>query len=200
VAAGVSSEDMAPGGAAPIGPGAVALVVGPSGAGKDTLLRLVRERLGGDGRFFFPQRVVTRPADASEDHATLSRREFEERIERGGFALHWEAHGHRYGIPAEADTAVRAGRTVVFNASRQMIPAARRRYATPATILLDVPIEVRAARLAARNRESADQVLARLQRVVTGFDLAEQDLVVDNSGPPERAADAMVRWLQALGC
>jgi ribose 1,5-bisphosphokinase len=190
---------MAPGEAAPIGPGAVALVVGPSGAGKDTLLRLVRARLGGDSRFFFPQRVVTRPADASEDHATLFRREFEERIERGGFALHWEAHGHRYGIPAEADTAVRAGRTVAFNASRQVIPAARRRYAAAAAILLDVPVEVRAARLATRNRENADEVLARLRRVVTGFDLTEQDLVVDNSGPPERAADVMVRWLQGLG-
>lgn len=199
MAAGASSEDMAPGEAAPIGPGAVALVVGPSGAGKDTLLRLVRARLSGDSRFFFPQRVVTRPADASEDHATLFRQDFEERIERGGFALHWEAHGHRYGIPAEADTAVRAGRTVAFNASRQVIPAARRRYAAAAAILLDVPVEVRAARLATRNRENADEVLARLRRVVTGFDLTEQDLVVDNSGPPERAADVMVRWLQALG-
>lgn len=200
MAGGVSSRGTAPGEAAPIGPGAVVLVVGPSGAGKDTLLRLVRERLGGDTRFFFPQRVVTRPADASEEHATLSQRAFEERIESGGFALHWEAHGHRYGILAEADAAVRAGRTVVFNASRQVIPAVRRRYAAAAAILVDVPVEVRAARLAARNRESAQEVLARLRREVTGFDVTENDLALDNSGLPERAADVMIRWLQALAC
>ena len=198
MAGGASSRGTAPGEAAPLGPGAVVLVVGPSGAGKDTLLRLVRERLSGDGRFFFPQRVVTRPADASEDHATLSLQAFEEWIEGGGFALHWNAHGHRYGIPAEADVAVQAGRTVVFNASRQVIPAVRRRYAAAAVILVDVPVEIRAARLALRNRESPQEVLARLQRVVTGFDLTDRDLALDNSGTPERAADVMVRWLQAL--
>jgi ribose 1,5-bisphosphokinase len=199
VAAGASSSGTGPGEASAIGPGGVVLVVGPSGAGKDTLLRLVRERLASDGRFFFPRRVVTRPSDASEDHASLSTQAFEEAIERGAFALHWQAHGHRYGIPAEVDALVREGKTVVFNASRHAIPIARRRYAATLVVVVDVPVEVRAARLAARDREGPAEVLARLERVVAGFQLSEADLVVDNSGAPERAAELIVRRLQQIG-
>jgi ribose 1,5-bisphosphokinase len=196
VAASASFSGAESGEAKAIGPGTVVLIVGPSGAGKDTLLRLVRERLAEDDRFFFPQRIVTRPADASEDHASMSWQAFEEGIGRGAFALHWQAHGHGYGIPAEADAAARAGKTVVFNASRQVVPVARRRYAATAVIVVDAPVEVTAARLAARDRESAQEVLARLQRVVAGFHLSEADLVVDNSGAPGAAAALIVRRLQ----
>jgi ribose 1,5-bisphosphokinase len=196
VAAGASSSGSGSAEASAIGPGAVVLIVGPSGAGKDTLLRLVRGRLDGDDRFFFARRVVTRPADGSEDHASLSGRDFEEGVARGAFALHWQAHGHRYGIPAEADTAVRAGRTVVLNASRQVVPVARRRYAATVVVVVDAPVAVRASRLAARDRESPAEVRARLERVVAGFHHADADLIVDNSGAPELAAELIIRRLQ----
>ena len=196
MAAGASSSGSGSAETAAIGPGAVVPVVGPSGAGKDTLLRLVRGRLAGDDGFFFARRVVTRPADASEDHASLSCRAFEEGVARGAFALHWQAHGHSYAIPAEADAAVRAGKTVIFNASRQVIPAARRRYAATVVIVVDAPVEVRAARLAARDRESTEEVRVRLKRVVAGFHDADADLIVDNSGAPEGAAALIVHRLQ----
>ena len=75
-----------------IGPGRLILVVGPSGAGKDTLLALARSACAEDQDVVFPRRVVTREASSSEDNAELSPEGFREALERGEFAVHWEAH------------------------------------------------------------------------------------------------------------
>ena len=63
-------------------------VVGPSGAGKDTLMGLARARLEGDTRFRFVQRTITRPAEAGgEVHRALDLHAFEAEREAGVYAL-----------------------------------------------------------------------------------------------------------------
>jgi ribose 1,5-bisphosphokinase len=181
--------------AGPIGPGRIVLVVGPSGAGKDAVLGEAARHLGDDPRFLFPKRVVTREPNAAEDHDTLAPAEFAAGLQRGAFALHWQAHGLSYGIPAEIDAAVRAGRSVVFNASRRVVPVARTRFANVAVVLIDAPFQLRARRLATRDRERARDIGARLQRVVAEFDAGDVDLVIDNSGSLCRAADTLADWL-----
>jgi ribose 1,5-bisphosphokinase len=182
-----------------IGPGRVVLVVGPSGAGKDAVIREVADRLDGDTRFLFPQRVVTREANRAEAHAVLTPAEFEAALGRGSFALHWEAHGLSYGIPADIDTASRAGLCVVFNASRRVVPVARARYDNAAVVLVDAPFQLRARRLATRDRECARDVDARLKRIVAEFNADDVDLVIDNSGALCQAADTLASWLTARG-
>ena len=135
------------------------LVVGPSGAGKDTLLDGARKALPG---VRFVRRVITRPADAGgEDHEAVSVVEFSRRT----FALQWEAHGLRYGIPADVGDDLARGTVVIANVSRGAIAEAASKFPVHA-IEVTAPQAVLAARVAARGRESAADAAARLARSV----------------------------------
>lgn len=139
-------------------------VVGPSGAGKDTLMAGARAALEGDARFLFARRCITRPAEAGgEDHSPMTEPDFEALREAGGFALWWRAHGLLYGIPVAVARALEEGRVVVANLSRTVLAEAASRY--PLRILnITAPLPVLAARLAARGREDAADIAARLAR------------------------------------
>jgi phosphonate metabolism protein PhnN/1,5-bisphosphokinase (PRPP-forming) len=166
------------------------LVVGPSGAGKDTLLGLARAALADDPRYRFVRRVITRPADAGgEDHEPVTEAAFALRR----FALQWRAHGLSYGIPLDVEPDIARGVTVIANTSRGVIAAAAARYPTR-VIEVTAPPEVLAERLAARGRESAADVAARLARAVAipaGVDVR----TVMNDATPEAGA---ARFLAAL--
>ena len=97
---------------AAIGPGRLVLVVGPSGAGKDTLLGLAKAACEGNHDIVFPRRVVTREASSAEDNVAVTSDEFRRGLGHGDFAAHWEAHGLSYALPAEINEDIRAGRTV----------------------------------------------------------------------------------------
>jgi len=145
--------------------GRLILVVGPSGAGKDSLIEGARAALVGHPRFVFPRRIITRPSDpGSEDHATLSEAEFERQRAAGLFFLHWDAHGLRYALPGSIADDLAAGRTVIANVSRAVIAAAREKHAATTVVVVTAPPEVLARRLAARGREDAADVEARLAR------------------------------------
>jgi ribose 1,5-bisphosphokinase len=173
----------------PIGPGRLVLVVGPSGAGKDTLIELARAALKDDPTIVFPRRVVTRAASAAEAHDTMSDDAFDHAARAGAFALTWDAHGLRYGIPASIDSDIHAGRTVVCNVSRTIIGAARRRYADVFVALVTAPAEVLAARLAARGRDG--DIAQRLARGDAFADLMA-DCVIANTGTPADGAAALM--------
>ena len=146
------------------------LVVGPSGAGKDSLLNAARAAFRGDRRISFARRVITRPADpGGEDHEPVTEAEFAAR----DFALSWSAHGLLYGIPVEA---LREAPVVVANVSRGVIGEAASRFRVR-VIEVTAPADILASRLAARGRESADDVARRLARAVTVPDGLETETV-----------------------
>lgn len=176
--------------------GTLILVVGPSGAGKDTLLDGARLALADDPRFVFARRVITRPAGAGgEDHEPATEAVFAEHERRGDFLLSWRAHGLGYGLPGALADDLAVGRSVIANVSRSVIAEAAARYAPIAVIEVTAPLEIRAERLARRGRETAADVAQRLAREgAAAPEGVAVTTVVNDAGPDEGVA----RFLAAV--
>jgi ribose 1,5-bisphosphokinase len=116
---------------------------------------------------------------------------------RGDFAIHWEAHGHCYGLRTAIDDDIRAGRTVIANISRTVIETMRRRYAEVTVVSITAPPEILAGRLAMRARSSDGQLADRLGRAVDGV-AAAPDVIINNVGSAGHHAGELVRIIR--GC
>jgi len=171
-------------------------VVGPSGAGKDSLIGFARERLEPTGLIHVVRRVVTRLADGgSEDHDSMDEASFAQAEQDGAFALTWEAHGLRYGLPISLEDDLRAGRVVVANLSRAMIPALVARYPETVVVAVSADRDVIARRLAGRGRETAESIQQRIQRQVADR-LPASTVRIDNSGALDVAGEQFVQLLE----
>jgi len=145
-------------------------VIGPSGAGKDSLLAHARRRLDGQP-VAFAHRYVTRPADAGgENHVALTEGEFLARHTAGCFAMAWASHGLRYGIGIEVRAWMARGLTVVVNGSRGYLPTAAADFPELLPVLVTVDLSVLEGRLRARGRETEDEIAERL-RGAAAFDV-----------------------------
>jgi len=180
---------------AAIGPGRLVLVVGPSGAGKDTLLSLAKAACAEDRNIVFPRRVITREASASEQNEEVSLDAFRQALSRGEYAVHWEAHGHCYALRRGIDDELRAGRTVIANVSRTVIDAVRHAYADVVVVSITAPPQVLAERLAMRRRGSDGKIEARLGRTVDEASAAP-DVTIINTGSAEYHARQFVRVIK----
>ncbi|MDB5519567.1 MAG: phosphonate metabolism protein/1,5-bisphosphokinase (PRPP-forming) PhnN [Tardiphaga sp.] len=178
-----------------IGPGRLVLVVGPSGAGKDTLIGIAQAACADHGDVVFPRRVVTRAASSAEDNEHISLETFRLARARGDFAIHWEAHGHCYGLRSSLNDEIRAGRTVVANISRTVVQAMRSTYAEVSVVSITAPPEVLAERLAMRARSSDGQLADRLGRAVDSV-AAAPDVIINNVGSAEHHAGELVRIIR----
>jgi len=176
--------------------GALVLVVGPSGAGKDTVMGIARGKLAGDSRIVFARRLVTRVPGAWEDHDTIAETDFHVAVARGDFCLSWTAHGLGYGLPASVRAEADAGRIVVANASRSVVGAARRDIPGVRVVLVTAPREVLERRVAARGRDA--DVAARIDRLASSFGAGDADLVIVNTEAPELAGGQLSAYLIAL--
>jgi ribose 1,5-bisphosphokinase len=176
--------------------GRLVLVVGPSGAGKDSLIEAAMADLAHDARFHFPKREVTRPHDAGgEDHIAVSVQEFAARKAAGGYALAWDAHGLHYGIPIGINALLASGDTVVINTSRTVIRFARATYDNLRIIYVTAPVAILAQRIAARGRESAEDVVRRMDRAGIAAPAGDDVVSICNDGSLGQAAKAFVSAL-----
>jgi len=181
--------------AAAIGPGSLILVVGPSGAGKDTLLGLAKAACADDPNIVFPRRVITRAASVSEDNEEVSRDAFRQALARNEYAVHWEAHGQCYALSRKIDDDLRAGRTVITNVSRTVVAAMRRAYTDVVVVSITAPPNVLAERLAMRGRGSDGKIEHRLNRTVDDTSAAP-DITIVNVDSAEYHARQFVRIIK----
>ncbi|RRH76633.1 phosphonate metabolism protein/1,5-bisphosphokinase (PRPP-forming) PhnN [Falsigemmobacter faecalis] len=165
-------------------------VVGPSGAGKDTLMEAA---CAGTPGIRAVRRVITRPTKAGgEDFEGISEAEFDRRLSAGDFALTWAAHGLRYGLPKSELT---GGGTLLFNASRAVLEEAARLWPGLRVVRITAPPEVLAARLAGRGREDAQDQARRVARASFALPEGIRAVTVVNDADP---ATGLQRFLAAL--
>jgi ribose 1,5-bisphosphokinase len=181
------------------GAGRLVLVVGPSGAGKDSLLRAAAKTLATDRHIIFPRRVITRPShDEAEAHDSLTVDEFLDAQGKGLFALSWQAHGLHYGIPASLLAELKAGRTAAVNVSRAVISEAAEHFPNVAVLNVTAPVEIIAARLVQRGREAPADIAQRIAREAPRYDARIETLTIVNDTTLEAAARAFTAALLQL--
>lgn len=181
--------------------GILLAVVGPSGAGKDTLIRLALERIGDEPRLSLARRVITRTCDgASELHDTLDENAFAQAEADGRFCLTWRAHGLAYGLPRSVADEVSNGALVIANLSRRSLKAAADRFPRLAVVEITAPREVLVARIAERGRETRQEIEARIARSVP-VEAGEgvwRFLRIDNSGSAGEGASRLEAHIRSL--
>lgn len=177
--------------------GTLYLVVGPSGAGKDSLIDGAKSVLVGDERYVFPRRYITRPAEAGgENHIPVSSDLFDFMLKNGEMLLHWDAHGLRYGVSMSVEIDLRLGRNVILNVSRTVVDMARSSLAPIKVLYVTVSDDVLAERLRGRGREDESDIARRVARAqeyrLEGSDVHE----IDNGGSLSQGISA---FLEAIG-
>ena len=179
--------------------GALVYVMGPSGAGKDSVLGRARALLPADAPVVFAHRYITRPADSGgENHVALTRAEFAVRLVHGLFAYHWQAHGNDYGVGREIHDWRAAGMTVVVSGSRDHFQKTGGLDSMARPVLITASPERLQQRLASRGRETARQAAERLDRA-DAYDIADPRLVtIVNDGALDTAATSLVTLLATL--
>lgn len=142
------------------------------------------------------RRVITRPAEAGgEAFDGISPALFAARAAGGDFALHWQAHGLSYGIPASVRDVLASGRDALANLSRGMLDKAVRVFPAVHVLHITAARDVLAARLAARGRETPGEIARRIARPAPPLPDGLAVTEIDNSGPLE---DSVAVALAAL--
>lgn len=169
-------------------------VVGPSGAGKDSLMDGARAAL--DDNYVFARRVITRPEGAAgEAHEGVSEAEFARRQANGEFLVTWDAHELRYGLPRSLVSELERGRNVVANGSRAVIAQLAARLPRFVVVLVTAPHDVLARRIATRGRESGEEVARRVARTGAALPPEVRCMTVSNDSTLEVGK---ARFVQAL--
>lgn len=142
-------------------------VIGPSGAGKDSVLQGLRDAWPQASTAHWARRTITRPAEAGgEVHEAVDAATFEQLRAAGAFALHWTAHGLGYGVRQAELAPLHERRWVFVNGSRAHLSPLLAQWPEATVVHITASPQVLARRLAARGRETEQDIAQRLAREV----------------------------------
>lgn len=182
---------------APSTTGALVLVVGPSGAGKDSILGYARQQLTSDSRFVFARRLITRhDADPTEEHEACTEAAFAAEEASGTLVVSWRAHGTGYGIRRTILQPLAEGRVVIANVSRRVIDQGAALAARVTIAHITASPAVLAARLRLRGRETHDEIVARLAREAPLPPHTGALVTIGNDGPLAEGGGEFVALLR----
>jgi guanylate kinase len=175
----------------------------PSGTGKSTVARLVRERIPELG---FSVSATTRPMRSGErdgvDYHFLGTEEFLRRIEEGGFIEHEFFFGNHYGTLLDKTMeAVEAGRHLLLDLDVKGALNLKAVFGDRALLVFLRPpsMEVLAGRLEGRSSEGPEALKTRLERAAMELSRADRfDFIVVNDDLGETVDAVTSRIAQFL--
>ena len=154
----------------------VFVITGPSGVGKGTLIRSLRERMPELGLSVSATTRAPRPGEEhGVDYHFLDDADFQRRVDAGEFVEHATYSGRRYGtLRSELEASTAAGRPVVLEIEVQGARQVRKTMPEALQIFIAPPsMDALRARLVGRGTDDAEQVDARLRTAEA--ELAAQD-------------------------
>ena len=154
----------------------VFVITGPSGVGKGTLIRLLRERVPELALSVSATTRAPRPGEEDGlDYHFLSDAEFARRVQDGEFVEWAEYSGRRYGtLRSELDRRTAAGTPVVLEIEVQGARQIRESMPEALQVFIAPPSrEALKARLVGRGTDAPEQIEARLR--VAEEELGAQD-------------------------
>ena len=178
-------------------------VVGPSGAGKDSVLSWLRTQTPESAPVHWARRTIDRPNMAqpgAEDHESVDTAGFEQLVANKALAMHWHANSHGYGIRhAELYRLKDPAWCVMVNGSRAHLPVAARDYPGLTVLHITAAPDVLRERLVRRGRELPHTIEDRLRRSV---DLVVPDgseyIEISNDSTLDVAGHALRQQLRAM--
>lgn len=175
--------------------GCVFILSGPSGSGKDTILKEILERRPD---LFFSISSITREKRKGETDGEkyhfISREEFEEGLENHAFLEYNKYLDNYYGTPkAPVETHIAAGTDVLIEVDVNGARSIREKIPDAVSIFIMPPsLEVLKKRLSGRGTETETQIEKRLNAALEEIRRAEEyDYIVVNDALSAAVSDTL---------
>ena len=142
--------------------------VGPSGAGKDSLLAWLRLTMPAQFNLHFARRCITRAVQADgEVHESVDVETFRLLRDSNAFVLNWAANGLHYGVRREELLPLQRDQWVIVNGSRAYLAEAQSKFPELRVLHISASKATLRQRLQARGRETPDAIESRIERAVS---------------------------------